>query len=490
MSILIASLIFVGILLYLYLNQKKGVSELPAWALPAMYTLKVGAGLIFLQFYIYSESHPELVNDAGAFLNEGKILNEVFYENPSAYFKFLSGIGESRELIEAHMMETHHWSNESKTLVNNHQNIIRVQSVIHFFSFGEPIIHLLVFCLVSLFGIYYAYLALRKWSNWHPTMTFVILCSVPSLLFWSSGLLKESFLLLGIGWLLYGFSLSRQNWKKGAFILAGTLLVICFKSYILIGILGGLFAYAIYMLLPRYRVLSATGIILLMIFLFFGLFPDTSGKLVYTITRKQYDFHNTGQGGLHVRDGDYNYYFPTELLHAVEIDEDSVKLIQPADAWRLKRKSVLPMEAVHLEPSGKRWNIEFLNPKSNTFIPLNPIHGNPLNLVRNVPEALINTLLRPLPGDPGGKLNYLVFFETLFIFGFLLYSIWKRKPLSLQHNAIIFGMTTCIISIALIIGWVTPVIGAIVRYRIPIHLALLMIALILLAPQRGTASRF
>ena len=78
------------------------------WILPFAFSLKVVAGFIFI--YIYSEIYGigDLSGDAGDFMTESKLLNNVFYQSPFHYIKFLLGFDDIN-LSAQYLSEANHW---------------------------------------------------------------------------------------------------------------------------------------------------------------------------------------------------------------------------------------------------------------------------------------------------------------------------------------------------------------------------------------------
>jgi hypothetical protein len=79
-------------------------------------------------------------------------------------------------------------------------------------------------------------------------------------------------------------------------------------------------------------------------------------------------------------------------------------------------------------------------------------------------------------------LKYLSFAEVWLIFGFLAIAWIKRRKLSDTERGIIFMLAVFSFILFLLIGWTTPVLGAITRYRFPAQFALILIGMILLKP--------
>lgn len=121
----------------------------------------------------------------------------------------------------------------------------------------------------------------------------------------------------------------------------------------------------------------------------------------------------------------------------------------------------------------KRSQFEDLN-QGNTSIELEKISPNFISLMQNSPKALFNTLFRPHILEANSGLLVLAMIENiglllLIILAFLHFHKLNRK----EANFIIY-MLIYSISLLLIIGWIVPNIGAILRYR--------SIALVILIP--------
>lgn len=112
--------------------------------------------------------------------------------------------------------------------------------------------------------------------------------------------------------------------------------------------------------------------------------------------------------------------------------------------------------------------------KGNTTIQLNRLEPFAGSYIKNAPQSLQHSLLRPFITDISlSKLLLplsieLLFYELLII----LYCLFKKEKLLLSDPFVLFSI--CLgLSVCLIIGYTVPVIGAIVRYR-SIYLPLLL----------------
>lgn len=494
MEILVGVVFFLVIIVFLRTHRFFRSKQLHPWILPMVFTLKCAAGLLFLQLYIFQHEHPELKNDAGAFYHEAQILNSVYDESPSDYFKLLSSFGATEALSEKYLGETNHWDSGKQAVFHDNRNIIRAHAIISYISFGSIIVHMLIFSLISLIGAFLLFLTLKKHSDLKPWVIFLLLTLLPNILFFSSGILKEPIIIFGIGALAYGVigkktkktgtpSLKRKS-KRAIFIVLGLISLLLFKPYIFIIMLAAMLVYLIYSIAPKHKILSSLGISAALGLIVLLTFPSILQTATHFMSRKQFDFSNVGRGGLHVRsepDSCY-YYFTLEQFSNLRIEGDSVWLKNEMDACKVTHGDLVPPIPIHLTPNEHAWRIHFNHPKANSFIEISPIDDQPIRLLTSAPEALFNAFIRPLPNDPGGKLKYIAFLETLLLFGLIAWTIIQHRKTNIKERGFILSAIVFCLLLALLIGWTTPVLGAIHRYRLPVQLAMICCVVIAWKP--------
>lgn len=450
------------------------------WTMPAAFAVKTVSAFFFLYLYTYILSNGTLGEDAGLFIRESKILHDVFYQSPRAYFKFLTGIGETQDLIQQYLADTTRWDIGTQTMLNDNKNILRLHSLIHFFSMGIPLVHAMILVLLSLVGIKQMFLAIEPYSRLNKNYLFWAIVLLPGLLFWSSSVLKEPLMLLGLGLLLRAVFRNDTTSKRLIFGTLGILIMLGFKSYVFFAMLPMLAFLAIAFALPKYRIVGAIGILTVLISLTFLSLPSLRERAIKTVSRRQFDFTNVARGGLHVYTGEEFYYFEPEQLKLFEMDEDSVQLKTDTYAQILKLGQLDKPQRIGVKADGTKWPIYFTNERSSGFIELTPIDHSYARLFKNIPEALGNALFRPLPGDPGSSMNYIAILETFSVFGLLFWAIFRRRKLNEKERIYVTGLILFALTLALMIGWTTSVLGAIARYRIPVYLAIVLITAIIL----------
>jgi hypothetical protein len=180
------------------------------------------------------------------------------------------------------------------------------------------------------------------------------------------------------------------------------------------------------------------------------------------------------------------YFFQSYQYSNIQFDGYTAELIKGTDAYRYRFGSTQKPIPVRLEPNGEKWTVIYKALGSASYIETTPINESYQQLIANIPEALFNAGIRPLPNDPGSKLKYLSMLEVWVLFAFLVYAIIHRRMLSKKEKNLILGLIFFALFLFVLIGWTTPVLGAITRYRFPAQLALILVGLILIQPKSIT----
>lgn len=419
-------------------------------------------------------------SDAMRFLDESNQLYNVFFKSKSDFFALLTGIGDNARMIHEHMDKTFIWDAGNFTLINDSRNTIRINCLFRFISFGEDFINILLMCFLSLIGIQQLYISIQPLSKLHPKILFYSLLLFPSLLFWSSSNLKEPLLILGIGLLARSFLLKDRLIKR---ILIGgiaSILLILFKPYILLCLLPGILFYLINKLVFKNKLYYTVFTFLSILVICCITFPKQRQRFTENISRKQFNVENVGKGGIHVDCKNGYYYFKPHQYKNLKIKDDKVTLIHPSDAVFLSVNTEEIPHDIHLKPSGETWNIHIIMPGTNSYIKTKSIDNSFKQLILNIPEAIFNTLFRPFPFDNGSFLKYPAMLEVWGLILFFIFAIYYKRKLETNSVNLIACLFIFAITLALLIGWTTPITGAIVRFRFPIQLALFIICAIII----------
>lgn len=457
---------------------------MPNWTMPIAFSIKVFAGFIFSYVYIYSVDKSAEPSDAMRFLSESEQLYKVYFKSKSDFFALLTGIGDTGYMIKEHMKGSFIWDAGNFTLINDSRNTIRIHSLIHFISFGVPFVHTLIMCTISLIGIQQLYIAFQPFSNLKPIFLFGSLLLFPSLLFWSSSILKEPLLILGMGILARGLFFQGALFHKTFYIGLGFLLLLLFKPYILMCLLLGIMFFIAYKYIFRFHlgntIIASLAISLLLLLSF----PKKIKKITVDLSRKQFEAEIVGKGGMYVVDVGKNrfFFFKPHQYKNLKITNNFVEIIHPTDAIIIPDVfSKTPFDTT-LTKIGKKSSIHKIEKGTNSYIKTTSINNSTIQLLKNIPEALINAFFRPFPFDKGNFLKYPAMMEVWMLTVFLLISIYFRKKIDAQARGIIFSLLIFSFGLLILIGWTTPVAGAIVRFRVPAQITIFLIGGMLIDP--------
>ena len=461
------------------------LKNMPLWVMPSAFLIKIGVGIVFLSMYMHPDNNNSVPSDTMRFLSESKNLRSVFSVSIKDYFSLLFGLGDERFLIKKYLQDTFLWDAGSVTIVNDSRNIIRLHSVIQFISFGSAYIHSLFMSFIALIGLKHLFIAFQPFSKVKPILFFFSILLFPSILFWTSGILKEPILLLGIGLCVRSFLSNDLKPKKISYGICGSILLFAIKPYVLASIIPAILFYVIFKYVYKGKILLS----LLSLFLFIGLgvliLKPLRISTVNFLSRKQYDFDHIGKGGMFIKGDTSLFYFAPKQYDKLEIDlqHKLVEIKKPTYCLIVSRNHNYKAVKVNISPDGKKRSLRYNVGGANSYIKTTLINKSFIQLIKNIPEALINSYFRPFPFDPGSGLKYAAMIEVWILSFFLIFSFFRCRKLESNSIALVISLLIFSTFLLLIIGWTTPVIGAIFRYRFPALLALILVCLIIYKPK-------
>jgi hypothetical protein len=196
--------------------------------------------------------------------------------------------------------------------------------------------------------------------------------------------------------------------------------------------------------------------------------PELNG--LHRLVDKQKDFIALAKGGTYVKTNfgkaDTLYILPHHHVNLVfnssrtsALTADKVEAVHWSDAKRLESEPQVFMKGEEFEVM-----LDLGNAGSKIDIP--ELAPNPTSFLINSPMAFVNGLLRPFPWETRSPFMMLALFENSILMILFALMVWKfdlsKVNWQIWWIAIFFALI-----IILLTGWVTPVIGAIVRYKVP-----------------------
>lgn len=478
------SLLFCGIFYVILKSRFFKIEELNKWIFPSVFVFKTLIGFGFVYYFLNIGFKPGQPSDVDRFLNEGKELNAVFYRSPKDYFLMLFNIGDQRLLAAKYMNHAFLWRSNGLKIINDTRNLVRFHSILNFISFGYNSIHILIFEFLSITGLILLFKGLKKITLLTPLSLLLILVLFPSLLFWSSGILKETLVILGISLFINALFYQINYSNKIIFSLISFVILFLFKPYILICIIISSIFYCIYILTKTKSIIYST---LSFIILFTLVLSNSSirNKITSNITTKQNHSKNIAIPGLHVRGDTCLYYFEKKDFNKLRFYNDSlIEVITKTKALYRARKDKYPSRIIEIKPSNEILKIRLNTHGANSFFHTTPINNQFSQLIKNLPEALSNSFFRPFPNENGGIMKFISILEIYILYAFLIFVLLKRPKLNSNQKTLVISLIIFILTLFALIGLISCVSGEIARYRLPGELGLLIIGLILIRQKK------
>ncbi len=432
-----------------------------------VFFLKIIVGIVLWQFYI--AIYP--INDAIGFYNSSNVLYDLFFQNQEHFFKLFFGLED--DSLKPYLVQLTGWEDGYLTLfVNDSRTIIRYNTILQFFSFGAYHVHTIVSCFLSFVGLTFIYKSLLFFIKEKNKLLFVVIFLLPSVLFWSSIVFKESLVFIGLGLVLYHSRIGLQksySLSSVFYLLLGLLLMFLIKPYLLFCVLPALFANAIFIRLNNPRIILVY--LILFSFLFFlvigihSLFPQYD--LVKKLKDKQEIFNKSARGGVYLTANDY-YIF-------VEYNERNDKLVYLSDSTcRLKTNVVFKKfrlnqpdsTSIKSEDYSYLYKIAYDSPPAGSYHQTKALNGSIWQLLAFAPKKIVKMFFLTDFFKHKGFLICLSILENslliVALFFALIYSDFKKEHLPILLFCVCFTA-----SLYFITGFTTPVLGAIVRYKVP-----------------------
>ncbi len=278
---------------------------------------------------------------------------------------------------------------------------IKLLSIFDFLSFGNYYINVIFYSFLTIIGPVMVY---RVMIDIFPDKKWAVLIGVfliPSFLYWSSGIHKEGLTFTAIGMVAYHFYFGL---KSGQFSIKRLL-------SLLLGLL-------ILLAMKNY--------------IFMLLIPALAAWYLSRKVEKGIWKRFAGVYGLSIL-----LFFTLPMI--------SPKLDLPA--------AVANKQAAFMQLEG------------GSGLKVTKLEPNFIGFVRNAPEALVNSLMRPFPADIKHMLSMGVMMENLFVLGLLILLILYRDKSARFNHPFIWFCYFLGFTLLLTIGYTVCFQGAIVRYR-------------------------
>jgi hypothetical protein len=405
------------IFLWAHYVQKKNQNSNPAyrfysWGLFAKIFGAIVLGLVYTMYY------KEGGDTTGYFRSSLAMVNLLF-KDPAAYFRLLAG-DLSYEAVSVFDATTGYpgYRRDYSAFA-----IIRITSLFTLAGFKNYFTTSILFAWFFYTGYWKMYLLFtRQYPQYSKALAFAILF-FPSVVFWGSGILKDTVTLSLTGWFLYAFHTAfvlRQKIVVNVFIsIISLYLILTIKAYIIVALLPGVFIWLGWSYIRRWenivlRIFAAPFITLIFIILAMGLLSSLSGML-----------------------GEYGS-MDSILQKAIITYEDHTRYTQYGEG----------------------------------FYDLGAFDGTLANFFSKAPQAIVAGLFRPFLWEVRNPLMLMAAIENTAFFLIMMVIVWRTGPVKTLNIAfneplVIFSLSFALV-FAFAVGVATANFGALMRLKTPL----------------------
>lgn len=449
-----------------------------------VFIAKSGAILVFFSLFMKSGI---VKLDAAKFFNDAVVMNELGFKNVGEFIKMLFGMQDDSEgsyFYNTCIKLTDNWDNGVKKdfFYNDNRIIIRIHSVLNFITFGSYHVHALLACFFSYIGSLFIYKVFKEYFKGSEKLLFVSICLFPTLWLYTGGLLKEPWVIFFLGFILYQLKMIFErglNFKYLLMILFLLFISILLKPYILF---YALIYFWLYFLLNRFYVgknkipVFLVSIIAVSVLLNGAAYLFKNRSFTTAAIEREKEFADLAKGGIFLLDStkfvrlDYNY----DLVKRVEGKNNffTIRKQVPFTYWEHSHQKDTLYCKTNLDTI-TQYSLVYDLPTAGSNVNVIGVSSNPLILAA---KSLYYTTAHPFFFNAKGIMQILASVENLLLIMCLIITVMgffiNRGNNFLPVVLIIFGL-----SLFILIGITTPNSGAILRYRSPAAIFVIMAAI-------------
>ena len=449
------------------------IGNIPVSWFQGVFVLKVLSGFLLYLIYTYYDTDRS-TSDIWKYYDDGMVMYSAFHHTPSDFFKMLFGVMNDAPRFDQYYDRMNHWYRPyGSSIANDTHTIIRFNAFVRLFSLGYYNVHSVAVNFLGLIGLTGILHFLRQMAPSKEKWFFAGVFLMPGMMFWASGVLKEPILLFGLGVFLYttmklandGFTMNRL-----ALLVLSLFVLVTVKSYALVAISAGLLAWIlskkVYSIHP---VIWFSGIFLVGIVGTIALAKLAPEKSVFKrMAQRQYEFYQLAEGGTYIRTiANDTLYIQAEDYDNLEFVSDRKKLRFEKSIYAVYWKDAKKENARSVSLlANEEYDVLLDYGKTGSTIETPILEPNAWSVLKAAPVALLNATFRPYPWKIRSPFMALSGLENLIIACLLILVVFKFESPALT-NPVFYVAISFALVILILTGLVTPVVGAIVRYKVP-----------------------
>ncbi len=371
-----------------------------------IYTLfLIKVAVSFVVYGIYTFYYNDRTNsDIFKYYDDGRILYQSLFNNPLDYLRMLTGIDDEKPHIQKYYQKMNFWIKPyTYEIVNENKTLIRLNAIISIFSFSNYFIHVLIFVFFSFIGLFAIFKVISVYINKNHIYIAYAIILFPSTLFWSSAILKEAILFLNLGMTVYFTDKLKNN-----FSLHNSLYIIIFLILLMFSKM-----YIFILILPALSFVLISSI-----------FQKINKVLIFILTHFLYIL----------------IFFYSEIFLPFDFS------------------NIVVTKQHHFIQMAEEYN-------AGSKIEIAKLENSLISFLQNTPQAVVNALFRPFLWEAHNILSFISATENVFLFLAIIFCFMFFKP-NYNNIWLWFSISFCL-HLLILIGLTTPVLGAMVRYKIP-----------------------
>ena len=467
-------ILFLGILLKISFFGNTLVSK-KKWAI--IFAIKMTFGIAFYLVYTIHYTNFQ-TSDMHKYFKEATRIYELTENHPNHYFSILTGIATNKETDEITKKLDFWYLEENSSVINDSRMVIRFNLLLLPITKGNIYIHCIVAVFISFIGLFLAYKTLENKFERKHVLLLIALLGVPSVLFWSSGIMKESILMLFLGIIIKSAFEPNLKGAFRVFLFAFGFWGIFFsKFYVALALIPSLLFLACFQITKK-TALSLAASLILVVLSVVGYNSTHDNLALKKLSKKQNDFINLSIGGVYL----VNTQTPFDTIYtALPENLNSPEAIKPGYSYTLKNNSTYHhwknpgfADTLQVNNNPNEYTVlQILNP-TGSAITLKRLEPNFSSVVKLLPVAFVNVFFRPFIFDVDNVFSLLACFENIALFALILLMLFYFKKPSNSAAALILFSLLFVFVLYVLVGITTPVLGAAVRYKVPATPFLLM----------------
>lgn len=372
----------------------------------ALFSVKIVSAIALHLIYSYYYT-VRIEADIFKYFDDALVLFQSFKDSPPLFFKLFFAVDFNNAALTPYYDAMNFWERKiDYGIFNDNRTIIRLNTIILFVSWGNILVHHVIASFLSLVAFVCIYKVFAFYFTKQTIILVLGIFLIPSALFWTSALLKEHVVMLGLGFTLYGIHAHFQKTHKKSILIAciGLIILSTVKLYVVAAFIPACISFII--------------------------------------------SHKTE----HI--SSWKIYVSVYIVSIIAIVTNHILGIVPFLETLASKRNDFIMDAAYYAHAQSYVEIGMLKKNLVAFM-----YETPIAIFRALQLPFIWLVKKPLEIIPA--LENLTFIVLL-----VCMIVWFKKPDKKQTNIIWFSV---FFSIGLLwfVGISTPVIGAIVRYKMP-----------------------